>query len=239
MARQRWKEIALLTIAMLATAGPWYIRNVIVFRFIIPPTMWTAQHTLGTFLIMSWEWKYFSLIGVLYTIAIGFCCGAGHSAGWIAVAGNLGMLMVFSVPFYGLWWLLASYDARFLVMLVPLLAVMAGLMLDELLMLLRKRAPLIRITRAQWLAIFCVLILASFSLRKTVNYKATILSQPFMSDAEKHRVVLGGMYDLAVAVNQLPAAAGSSAFPRWLCIILIPGVSERSAMREWTCRPVH
>lgn len=209
MAPLKWRQITWLGGAILATGGPWYVRNVIVFQFIIPPTLWTyaAQHTAGTLLGMAWSWQDFGVTGLVFTAAIFYGAlrfvwhqGARSRSGWA-------ILLIMALPFYAAWWWLASYDIRFLLMILPLLAVLAGLMLDDAVMKLQTCLSPGWAARARWIALCSILVLSPFALRNSVNYKGTILSRPLMSDAEKHRVVLGGLYDLALAVNGLPAGS--------------------------------
>jgi hypothetical protein len=58
--------------------------------------------------------------------------------------------------------------------------------------------------RLPWAAALAVLALAPFALRKTVEHKAVLLLAPTLGDAERHRLRLGGIYDVARAVNGLP-----------------------------------
>ncbi|PWT93978.1 MAG: hypothetical protein C5B54_00850, partial [Acidobacteria bacterium] len=203
------KQIALSAVAILLTAAPWYIRSVIVSHHIKPLGIWTwaVQHNFARLLIMTSTWKDFGLTGFLFTAAIILAAIQIVRTADFQSRTVWGMLFIMVIPFYGAWWWFANYDVRFLVMIVPLLAVMAGLMLDDLVIYLKNHASATWVTRANWIAICCVLVWAPLSIRKAVNYKGTILTRPFLSDAEKHRVVLGGMYDLATTMNHLPTGS--------------------------------
>ncbi len=219
MAPVKWGQTAWLMGGIVATAGPWYIRNIIVFHFIIPPTLWNyaAQHTLRTLLIMVWAWHDVGATGSLFTFSIlyglsklAWYTEANQHSSWV-------VLLIMVIPFYAAWWWLASYDIRFLVMIIPLLGVMAALMLDDWLAGLRTRLSSTWTARARWAAIACILALTPFSLSKAINYKGVVLNRPFMDDAEKHRIVLGGLYDLAMAINHLPTDS---------CIVGVPSMAR-------------
>ena len=199
-------QIVWLVGGIVATAGPWYIRNLVTFHFIIPPTLWdyAAQHTLPALFKLVWSWRDVGAIGVIYTLSIlyGLARLVWHlkeqpPSGWM-------ILLIMVLPFYAAWWWLASYDIRFLVTIVPLLGVLAGLTIDEWSTLLQKRLSPAWNALAQWAAIACVLALIPFAVSKAVLYKGSILHKPFMGNAEKHRIVLGGLYDVALAVDDLP-----------------------------------
>jgi hypothetical protein len=63
----RWGEVALLAGGLLATAAPWYVRNLTVLGFFLPDTAWTelAQRDLPTLLVMLRDWRQFQLSGWL------------------------------------------------------------------------------------------------------------------------------------------------------------------------------
>jgi hypothetical protein len=205
----KWRETALLFAAILVVSGPWYIRNLVVFQFLIPPTVWSAavQHTLGRFLAMALDWKDISAIGLLFGVSIFYAAVRLLRKGGFRTRSAWLLLLLVTVPFYAAWWWLASYDIRFLIMIVPPLAVMAGLMLDDIVLLAHARLSPAGTLRGQWLAVLCILALSPFSLTKTVEYKGSILSRPLMGIVEKYHIRFGGMYDLAMAVNGLPSGS--------------------------------
>jgi hypothetical protein len=112
--------------------------------------------------------------------------------------------LAFVLPFLAAWWWLASYDVRFLVTMVPLLAAIAGCMLDEAAGRFGDRLHPGWARRAGWAGALLALALMPLALHKTVDGKRAILRDPLMTDAEKHLVRLGGLYEMALAVNRLP-----------------------------------
>jgi 4-amino-4-deoxy-L-arabinose transferase-like glycosyltransferase len=203
----RWTPVWLAAIAMVATAGPWYVRNVVVFGFVVPPgAPWThlAPRDLATLLVMArWAPQQFWVPGWLFTGAIAFGAwrlvreGPRRAAPWA-------ILLAFVLPFGAAWWALASYDTRFLMLIVPVLAVMAALMLDDLASRARRRLPAGWAARLSLTTALAVLALAPFSVRKAVEHKAVLLREPVLSDADRHRLRLGGLYEVARAVSALP-----------------------------------
>jgi hypothetical protein len=208
-----WRSLVTLGGPVLLTAGPWYARNLLVFGFIVPPTAFVdrAQHTTGSLAIMLRADQHFGMPGWLFTVAlvhglVAMFRSTGSRSRWF-------LLLVVALPFLSAWWWFASYDARFLMTILPVLAVMAALMLDDLTEALRENAspPLIR---AAMMAATAVTVIAiPVALRKTVEHKRVLLQNPFLDDAGRHRVRLGGLYDLAAAINQLPAGSRIAGAP--------------------------
>jgi hypothetical protein len=193
--------------ALAAIAGPWYVRNWLVFDAVIPVKPWThlARHDLEPLLVMLRGGNgQFGVPGWLFTAALAFAAvravSPTRSPEWT-------VLLAFAGPFGAAWWWLASYDGRFLVTVVPVLAVMAALMLEEAARALAAGRPAAWRRRATRMAALGVVILAPFSLRAAIEHKWVLLRTPFLSDADRHRVRLGGVYDLAVALNRLPAGS--------------------------------
>lgn len=178
---------ALLTLAACAAvAAPWYLRNWVEAGLIMPPTAWTeqAQRTLSTLFIFITQPQDYSLPG--WGIVIG--------AGAIVVqfirrrAVENGLLLAWSLPFFAVWWSLASYDPRFILMFLPLLAAAGAGGLDALIGLANPRwqARLTLPLAALGLA------LAINAAWVSVDHKAAILRAPFMDDAARRAIVLGG-----------------------------------------------
>jgi hypothetical protein len=201
----RWRAVWLGAAAMVATAGPWYARNLLVFGFLVPPA-WThlAPRDLAAVMVMARAGpQQFWVPGWLFT-------GAVALGAWRLVregparAGPWAVLLAFVLPFGITWWALVSYDPRFLMVIVPLLAVMGALVLDDVGRGVRRHLPPRWAGRLAWAAALVALALAPFSLRKAVEHKAVLLAHPALSDVERHRLRLGGLYEIARAVSALP-----------------------------------
>jgi 4-amino-4-deoxy-L-arabinose transferase-like glycosyltransferase len=221
----RWDHVALLIGGLLATAGPWYARNVTVLGFFLPDTAWTeaAPHDLPALLVMLRDWREFQICGWLFAGGLAYAGVRSITAeparrwGWIT-------LLAFALPFLAAWWWLASYDVRFLVTAVPLLGVTAACMIDEIAEGLAARlSP----GWGKWAVALLTLAMLPLALTKAVDGKRAILRDPLMTDEEKHRVRLGGLYDVALAINRLPPGSR---------ILGVPSLSlyaiDRSRFRE-------
>ena len=211
----RRREAALLFASALAVAAPWYVRNLALFGFLIPESIWAVwshrlRHNSTTLLAMT-DWRRWAAPGWLFTASLLF--------GWIAVlrrgryAEQWALLLAFALPFYGAWWWKADYDPRLLMLTTPVLAVMAALMLESVAGALK--AHLSTVWRSALTAAIAVSLfaMAAFSLRQAVQHKPVIVRHPWSGDEEKHRVCLGGLYDLAMAVNRLPAGSRIAGIP--------------------------
>ncbi len=208
-----WRQIALFSASVLAVAGPWYVRNLVLFDFLVPDvSYWTnqARHDLMTLMAMT-KWSSWGLSGWLFTVSIVFGSVAALRRGrqldqWV-------LLLIYALPFCAAWWWMANYDPRLLMVVTPVLAVMAALMLETVAGVVKTRVPVAwrpGITLAMTLIL---LAMAFFSLRQAVQHKPVIASRPWSTDEEKHGVCLGGLYDLAKAVNQLPSGSRVAGVP--------------------------
>jgi hypothetical protein len=200
-----WPAAAWMVGGVLVTAGPWYARNLAVMGFLIPDTIWTnqARHDLSSLFVILDPRSQFSVPGWIFTASLVYAGarvaleGARRTPAWLVLLGWIG-------PFVAAWWWMASYDSRFLVTVVPLLAVTAALMLDDVRRHLSDRLSARGIRAAALVASLLVLAMAPFALQKAVEGKRAILQDPSMTDEVKHRVLLGGVYDIALAINRLP-----------------------------------
>ena len=207
----RWQQAALLAGAVLAIAAPWYIRNLVLYDFLFPPP-WThrVRHDLTTLLAMT-NWRTWAVPGWLFSGAIFYGCLGVLRRG--KQADQWALLLIYALPFCGAWWWMADYDPRLLMVATPVLAVMAALMLENLARLLTIPLPAAwRRAGAASVAV-ALIAMAPFSLRQAVQHKPVIVNRPWSSDAEKHRVCLGGLYDLATAINRLPSGSRIAGIP--------------------------
>jgi hypothetical protein len=197
------RHALIIAAGFLAVAAPWYARNLIMAGLVVPPTGWTwlAQRTLAN-LFPYLITPYYLPIGVLFTL------GLLHTL-WRAARGEpqSRLLAIFYLPFFAAWWLLVSYDVRFLFALTPLIALMAGRLTWEIYRraLARLTLPHARLLAA--LSLFVIALLALPAAWIAVDHKAELLRRPLMSDAERHRVRLGPRYDMALYVRGLPSSA--------------------------------
>jgi hypothetical protein len=97
------------------------------------------------------------------------------------------MLLLLTAPFFGVWWLLVSYDPRFLLLFLPLLCVFAAGQFQWLWEILplkgRARLRILLALMAVGMSIYIAWI--------SVEFKPEMLRNPLMDDAAKHAVVLG------------------------------------------------
>ncbi len=182
--RIRWTNLV-IALCMLAIVGaPWYIRNRLGAGFIIPATAWTdqAQRTLENLIVFVTRPENFGVTGVIVTIAL------------IPLVVNLRrvrrptftpalLIGLFALTFFAAWWLLVSYDPRFLLLFLPLLIAYAA---D------RIAALKLEARTAHTLITFGLVIAAAAALYtafRSVDYKDEILGDPLMTHEEKLALV--------------------------------------------------
>lgn len=220
----------------LAVAGPWYAHTWLTFGVLVPSTMLVdrADRSPAALGIMLRPDQHFGLAGIVFTAAVAY-------AGWMLLREHgprrdrWHVLLAFVAPFGSAWWWLASYEARFLMVLVPAFAAMGGAMLIDLAEHLERLAPTGRIRRALLLLAGALVVTGTAaSVRKSIEHKPLLLRDPFMSDADRHRVRLGGLYDLARALNSLEPGSRVGGVPRILAYHLD---SRRVPMMAWAPLP--
>lgn len=178
----RLASMALLACALVC--APWYVRNWVEAGLIVPPTAWTdqAQRTLSTAFIFITQPQDYGPAG--WGILIGVGVTVFQYARRPAV--GTGLLLAWSLPFFAVWWLLASYDPRFILLFLPLLAAAGAGGLDALRGLVsphwqaRLTVPMAAFGLALALGIAWI----------SVDHKAKILRAPFMDDAARRAIVL-------------------------------------------------
>jgi hypothetical protein len=190
---------------MLGVAAPWYLRNILVLGFFLPDTAWTslAQRNFGSLTVMLRDRQDFLASGWLFSASLLYA-GARTIVEGLRRITVWNFLLALALPFLGAWWWWASYDVRFLVTVVPVMSVAGASMLEDA--AAHLGSPEAR-RRIAWVGALAVLILTPFALQKTVEGKWAILRDPWMSDSEKHRERLGGLYDLALEINRLPVGS--------------------------------
>jgi hypothetical protein len=216
------RDSAAAAAPVLVGAGAWYLRNWIVFGVLIPPTAYVdrAQHSLSTLGVMLRPDQHFGISGWIFTAAVAYGLSMLRS-GRPGAADGWHVLLAFVLPFLAAWWWLASYDARFLMVIVPALGAMGALMLLDAAAMIRRAPPTLQ--RAAWAAAtIAVLAATAMAARKTIEHKAALAMNPFPGDVERHRIRLGSLYDLAMAINALPPGARVGGVPRIIGYHLAP-----------------
>lgn len=207
-ARLTVRHAALAALGVLVTAGPWYVRNLSLIGRPVPPTVWAdrAEPTVMNLvpLLTDLGLEGFFLPGAVMTLGAGLVIlEAFRLPG--PQRDSARVLWIFALPFAAAWWRLASYELRFLMTILPLAAVMGA----RGVMRLGHWLPQLQgeqMRRTAMVAGAALLIaLALPAARKSVQFKGEILRDPLMDDAERHRVTLGAVYDVARYLDSLPA----------------------------------
>jgi dolichyl-phosphate-mannose-protein mannosyltransferase len=204
------RQLAILGGVTVLTAGPWYARNLLTFGVLVPDTIWThlVDHSPRVLLAMADPRRRFAPPGWLYTAALAY--GLGRLA-WPRDSASdggrarFGLCAAVVIPFLAAWWWLASYDTRFLLLILPVLAAMAALMLAELAQFSGLASMPGGTRRATGVAITLAALALPLALRAAVEHKWGLLAGPFLDGETKREMQLGGLPALARAVNQLPA----------------------------------
>jgi len=185
--RASWRTAALGGLALLLIAGPWYVRVLLTTGFVMPPTAWTdqAQRTLQSALVLLTGVGSFGAAGWATMLGGAYAAAQVVRARAQSAAALLGLALV--VPFFVVWWALASYDPRFLLGILPLGCALGGAALAALL----ERLPAHRRVPAAWAGLAVAAMLAGYVAFVSVEFKREIIARPLMSIAEK-RELLGG-----------------------------------------------
>jgi hypothetical protein len=181
----RWDRVLIAGLACAGIATPWYTRNWVEAGLIVPPTAWVdqAQPNLTMLLAFITHPQDFGLTGWLILIGLVLLLLTFNRQ---RGKPGLGLLLWLTLPFFGVWWLLVSYDLRFLLLLLPLFCALAGGILWE------AWAGLKANHRRLLQPVCAVLALGLIALAAwlSVEFKDEILRHPLMSDAEKRLIVL-------------------------------------------------
>ena len=203
------RQLALLGGVTVLVAGPWYGRTLLTFGVVVPATIWAhlVDHGPRSLLVMADPRRRFVPPGWLYTAALVY--GLAR-LGWprdgkaIGERARWGLCAAVVLPFLTAWWWLASYDPRFLLLILPVLAAMAAGMLAELAELIGLALSPGRARRATWAAVVLAVLALPLALRAAVEHKWVLLAGRFLDGEARREMQLGGLPALARAVNLLP-----------------------------------
>lgn len=175
--------LALLACAIVA--APWYLRNLAGAGFVVPDTAWTdqAQRTLGNLFVFLTRFENFGLTGWVAML--------GAASAIVIVLRRRGnapeylLLLLWTLPFFGAWWLFVSYDPRFLLLFLPPLCALGAALLVEV----WTKLPSSWRPRLQLALAIVAVALTVQTLWFSVEYKDELLRDPLMSDADKRAIV--------------------------------------------------
>jgi 4-amino-4-deoxy-L-arabinose transferase-like glycosyltransferase len=176
--------------ACALVGAPWYARNVLGAGFVIPQTAWTdqAQPTLANLFPFVTQIENFGIAGWIMT--------AGML--WTAVRARRSaasaLLLWGIVPYLAVWWLLVSYDPRFLLHVLPLMCTLGGLWLAQMWRWLDarwgKQPAYVSVVAALAAAVIALTLQA---LWQAVEFKDALRADPLMSHSAKVEIVRPGI----------------------------------------------
>jgi len=179
------KVLLIACVACGVVAAPWYIRNLLEAHLLMPATVWTSQAVpnLSNLLVFITHPENFGLTGWL--IVIGIMFALLHFVRRPRSAEREVMMFFFTLPYFVFWWLLASYDRRFLLYLLPILVVLAAYFALKL----WERIPQSYQHSLGWLLTVIALGMTVYIASISIDYKREMLRDPFMNDAAKHKII--------------------------------------------------
>lgn len=184
--RMTFKTLLLAGIACAVVAAPWYLRNVLEVHILMPATAWTsdARPNLSNLLVFITHPENFALTGWLILISIGLA-----ALKWVRHPRHATreiLLLVFTLPYFAIWWYLASYDRRFTLYFLPMLVVLAAGYTPKLWAYIPAARHRIIANGLSVAAILFAVYIASIS----IDYKYAILRDPLMTSDAKYQIVL-------------------------------------------------
>lgn len=181
------KRIGLFEFAVAVAAGAmvalaWYARNWIGAGVLIPDTVWTeqARASLDNLLILP---RLYGLVGLVLLTGVVLTVIDLIRRRFDASESTL--LLLWSLPLFAAWWIFASYDPRFILLILPILCVMTGIWIHRAWSMISENGR----RRVIWPAIILVMALGLYTVWNSVEFKDELLRNPLMSDAAKHQIV--------------------------------------------------
>lgn len=162
----------------------WYGRTLILAGALTPDTVWTeqARQTWRELLILVTLPQNYALAGWVMLVGLLRALVRGVRR-QLTLAEHL--LLGWSVPYFVVWFAFASYDPRFILLMLPCFAVLGALVLRWLLSETHFAAPI----GVRLVGIILVGVLGFSVLWHSVDYKRAILQSPFMSHEAKQTLV--------------------------------------------------
>lgn len=241
--RVAWRAAAWALVAVLATAGPWYLRNVLLWGHLVAPTAWTdlAQHTARNLVPFLAYPDRFLAAGIAFTAGIVWALGAAwRGAAQDRFGARLVLLGI--LPLAAAWWWMASYDSRFLLAVLPAVAVIGARALQHAWDALETRFAITQARALHVALLVVVIVLALPSARKALSHKGDLARDPLMDSARRYELALGPVVDVADYVRALPAEGRLLTDNNFLPFlaehegrreVIVGGLPERAALARY------
>lgn len=176
-------NILLSSISIGVVAVPWYLRNLFLAGMLTPDTVWVedAQQTLREVLILITLPQNYGVLGWVML-------AGGVYSGWRIVSGSerlpSTLLIGASLPYFLMWFAFASYDPRFILLFIPLLAIMGGRVVIELGQHIKRNQTALSVGIGVLIG-----ILALSAMWNSVDYKRALLTERDLSHPAKLKIV--------------------------------------------------
>jgi hypothetical protein len=211
--QRMWSGLIGITLPALLIAGPWYLRNALLDGWLNILPVAGLYHLLGQMagwrgLLPSLGWPIDFGPALPLFFGAGWVVGLLGAAqqGWRSLRGQQSgppadlILAVVAVPYWLAWWLRFSFEARFLLLILPVMAVWAARPVEWVADRLNER---VRLPRLLWQAAGGALLagLLFLGVRSRLGGVYQFVTHPFASDDERLLHAKGRMIDLVLYIR--------------------------------------
>jgi 4-amino-4-deoxy-L-arabinose transferase-like glycosyltransferase len=214
----RWKRagrgLAGMIIPALLIAGPWYIRNIQIGTIvnIIPVAgeyhlLGRGTGVLGMIPAAGWPTDFGPWLVPIYVIGWGIGLTLAMWRGIRTLRGTADnmpaetmpydlLLGVAVVPYWLAWWSKFSFEARFLILILPLMAIWAARPVQSVLEAMAEMIQRVPVRAVRLVVGVFLLGLLLLSARERLGAVYHALTRPFWPESERFRYTKGEVYDL-------------------------------------------
>ena len=180
-----FRTLLVACFASAVVAAPWYLRNLLEAHILMPATVWTndAGPNLSNIFVFITHPENFALTGWLIILSIGLALF--HFVRHPRTSDREMLLLILTLPYFAFWWLLASYDRRFLLYFLPILVVLTAAYALKI----WERIPQPYHQSLSWLLTLITLAMTVYIVTISIDYKREMLRDPLMNDAAKRKIV--------------------------------------------------
>ncbi len=211
----RWRKLftalALILLPAILIAGPWYLRNVLIYGWenILPVAGIYHQ------LLPQVGWLGISP-SLAYPDAFGYALTPFYTIGWVMgiyliVVQGIRVLraddqptpvdLIFAaaaIPFWLAWWMKVSYDPRFLLLCLPVLATWAAYPVEWIVDWIRKQVWSQKVSQIVWQGIGIVALggILFLGVQNRLGGVYYTITKPFATDDQRLQHAKALVYDL-------------------------------------------